>query len=146
MTTAYHFVADRLRDGLAIPPDGEWLEHDGPVIMCQSGLHASTDPYDALEYSPGATLCYVECDGVVTADSNKLVCRRRRIIARIDATAILREYARWAASQVLHLWAAPHVVRDYLARGDDSLRAAARAAARDAARADFNRRVEELFA
>jgi hypothetical protein len=40
-TIAYHFVADKLRDGRAIPPDGVWLEHTGKVEMCESGLHAS---------------------------------------------------------------------------------------------------------
>ena len=37
----YHFVGSTLRDGRPVPPDGEWLVHDGPVEMCASGLHAA---------------------------------------------------------------------------------------------------------
>jgi hypothetical protein len=52
---------------------------------------------------------------------------------------VLREFARECALDVIHLWDAPQIVRDYLESGDDNLRAAARAAARvaawDAARA-----------
>ena len=45
---AYHFVNATLRDGRPVPPDGEWLEHDGAVVMCESGLHASLTPWQAL--------------------------------------------------------------------------------------------------
>ncbi len=135
MITAYHFVGDTLRDGRAIPPDGEWLIHDGPVVMCESGLHASRNPFDALQFAPGETLCVVECALIVSEDSDKLVCHQRRIIARRDATAMLRSFARAQALSVAHLWDCPPVVRKYLETGDESLRAAASAAARDAASA-----------
>ena len=140
----YHFTGKTLRDGRPIPPIGEWLEHDGPLVPCKSGLHASAHPFDALKYAPGNMLHRVELEGdlVLHGDPpDKCVGRRRKIIATIDATSLLREYARWCASQVLYLWDAPQVVRDYLATGDESLRAAARdaawaaaGAARDAAR------------
>ena len=126
---AYHFVGPTLRDGRPVPPDGEWLEHDGPCVMCESGLHASRHPFDALRYAPGSTLCLVECEDVVEEVSDKLVCRRRKIVRRIDATELLRRFARQQAIKVLHLWNAPQVVRDYLATGDESLRSAARSAA-----------------
>ena len=52
----------------------------------------------------------------------------------------IRQFARESASDVLHLWNAPQVVRDYLATGNKELRAAAGeaagAAAREAARAE----------
>ena len=132
--TAYHFVGATLRDGRPIPPDGEWLEHDGKVEMCNSGLHASRHPLDTLQFAPGSTLCLVECEDIVTEHDDKLVCRRRRIVARIDATDLLWRAAREYAQAVLHLWDAPQVVKDFLASGDESLRGAARAAARGAAR------------
>ena len=135
----YHFVGATLRDGRPIPPDGEWLTHDGPAVMCESGLHASRHPLDALQYAPGATLCLVECEEIVSEQDDKFVCRRRRILARIDATDLLWRASREFARSVLHLWDAPQVVRDFLATGDESLKAAARdaawAAAWDAARA-----------
>ncbi|MBK7406408.1 MAG: hypothetical protein IPJ41_17850 [Phycisphaerales bacterium] len=130
---AYHFVGNNLRDGRNIPPDGEWLEHSGPLFLCESGLHASVDPFDALTFAPGSTLCLVEVDGDIVEGDDKLVCRRRKIIARIDAGPLLREFARWCALQVIDLWDSPKVVRDYLETGDEAIRAAARDAARTAA-------------
>jgi HEAT repeat protein len=131
---AYHFVADTLRDGRPVPADGEWLVHDGDLVMCESGLHASLHPYDALQYAPGPILCMVQCEDVTNGD-DKLVCRRRKIVRRIDATTLMRRFARESALSVIHLWDAPDVVRRYLETGDESLRAAARAAAMAAARA-----------
>ena len=126
---AYHFVGDKLRDGRPVPADGEWLEHDGPVELCASGLHASICPFDALQYAPGGTLCLVELGGTVIHGNDKVVASRRRIIKRIDAEPLMREFARWSALQVIELWDAPDVVRQYLTTGDESLRAAARDAA-----------------
>ncbi len=132
---AYHFVGKGLRDGSAIPLDGEWLTFDGPVKMCKSGLHASLYPFDALQYAPGETLCLVDCDDIVDEQSDKLVCRRRRIVARIDATELLWDMSRWCALQVIHLWDAPLAVREYLETGKEELRDAAWAAAWAAAAA-----------
>ena len=130
---AYHFCGDTLRDGRPIPADGEWLTHDGNVVMCASGLHASRHPFDALQYAPGPILCRVECEDGVTEHDDKLVCRRRRIIKRIDATDLCWQAARRYALDVIHLWDAPAVVRQYLQTGDETLSAAAREAARAAA-------------
>lgn len=133
---AYHFVGSTLRDGRPVPPDGEWLVHDGPVKLCVSGLHASRRPWDALQFAPGATLCLVDLDEIVEEAGNKLVARRRRIVRRVDLTADLRAFALQCARDVLHLWDAPDVVRRYLESGDETLRTAAWAAARNASLAD----------
>ena len=129
MIRAWHFVGDTLRDGRPVPQDGKWLVHQGPLVICQSGLHASLDPFDALQYAPGPILCLVECDGDIHHQRDKLVCRRRRIVARRDATEGLRYFARMQALSVIHLWDAPDVVLDYLMTGDEVNRDAARAAA-----------------
>jgi hypothetical protein len=126
---AWHFVSDRLRDGREIPADGEVLRHDGEMKMCASGLHASVRCADALNYAPGHTLCRVECSGDLAHAHDKLICRERVIVSRIDATPMLRAWARWCALQVIHLWNAPDIVREYLTTGDESKRAAAGAAA-----------------
>jgi hypothetical protein len=131
---AYHFVGDTLRDGRPIPKNGEWLEHDGEIVICSSGLHASECPFDALQFATGNTLCLVEMDGDIQRQPDKLVAHRRKIIKRIDAEPLMREFARWSALQVIELWNAPDVVRQYLTTGDESLRDAARDAARAAAR------------
>src|SRR5574343_1350583 len=120
-----HFVSDKLRDGRPVPPDGGWLVHDGELVMCKLCLHASRHPFDALAYAPGPVLCLVDCDEIEAEENDKLVCRRRRIVARFDATTMLRAFARQCALDVIHLWNAPQVVRDYLTTGDESLRDAA---------------------
>ena len=135
MIRAYHFVGAELRDGSVIPPDGEWFEVAPPVVLCQHGLHGSEHPFDALTYAPGNTLCIVDLDGEIVRGDDKLVASKRRIVARIYAKQLLFDFARWAASQVLHLWEAPDVVTQFLATGNPSLRAAALGAAGAAARA-----------
>jgi hypothetical protein len=132
---AFHFVSEALRDGRPIPANGEWLVHDGPVKICASGLHFSYDAFDALRYAPGNILCLVEVADIVATEKDKGVCRRRKIVARFDAEPILRYFARIQALSVVHLWTEcpPDVVLDFLMTGDESLRAAAWAAAGDAA-------------
>lgn len=133
---AWHFVANTLRGGRPVPKDGVWLRHEGQIKICASGLHASRQPWNALQYAPGATLCYVECRGDVQEEKDKLVCRERRIIMRADVTETLRYFARMQALSVIHLWASepPDVVLDYLMTGDESLRNAASAATSATAR------------
>jgi len=139
---AWHFLhpGGRLRNGEAAPPDGEWLLHDGSVVPCESGLHASKRAIDALRYAPHEeriVLCRVEVAGtVIEHGDDKLAASERRILWRLDGDTtdrVLREFARWSASRVLHLWDAPPVVRQWLETGDESLRDAAWAAARAAA-------------
>ncbi len=131
---AYHFTGTHLRDGRPVPKVGEWLRHTGPVVPCQSGLHASLHPSDALMYAPGNHLHLVEVEGDIQHHGgDKLVARNRRILKSFDAEKLLREFARWNALQVIHLWKAPQVVRDYLETGDEKLREAAYAAAYTAA-------------
>ena len=147
MIRAWHFVGDKLRDGRPVPADGVKLIHTGPLVMCESGMHASRHPFDALQYAPGNTLCLVECGGQIVegtgAHQDKLICTERTIVVRMDAEPLLRYFARMQALSVAHLWTPPDVVCDYLMTGDESIRAAAMAAAwaaamaaaRDAARA-----------
>jgi hypothetical protein len=131
---AWHFTGDTLRDGSPIPPVGEWLRYEGKVVMCESGLHASVHPFDALHYAPGPILHRVECRDVVETQSDKIVCRERRIISSMDATEMLRYFARMQALSVVHLWDAPDVVLDYLMTRDGAIRDAAWVAAWVAAR------------
>ena len=127
---AYHFTADTLRGGRAIPLIGEWLVHLGDITPCESGLHASKHPLDALVFAPGNILHLVEIMGELVEHGNdKVVGRRRKILASIDATEILREFARWCATQVLYLWDAPEIVYEYLKTGDENKQEAASDAA-----------------
>ena len=136
----YHFTGSTLRDGSPIPEPGVWLKHDGPVIPCKSGLHASEHPFDALAYAPGNLLHKVRLRGNITPHGNpvdKYCASERRIVATIDAECVMRSFARRVALDAVkrHWPEAPRVVVEYLKTGDETKRAAARAAAWDAARA-----------
>jgi len=142
MKTYYHFTGNELRDGRPLPPLGVWLKHDGDVVLCQQGLHASKDAFDALQYATGELLHRVNLRGDLIHSTDKSVGRERRILATIDATDVLRRFARTVALDVAHLWDPLQVVID-------SKRAAAWDAARDAAtakyRAIFNAMIDAEF-
>ncbi len=132
---AWHFTSDTLRDGRPLPADGEVLRHRGDLIMCQQGLHASVRIIDALRYAPGNTVCRVSVSGHEwQGHDDKIVCRERTIVWRIDGESLLRKFARLCALDVVHLWDCPDIVLRYLKTGDEKIRAAAWAAAGDAAR------------
>jgi hypothetical protein len=133
--TGWHFTGDRLRNGDPIPPVGEWIRAEGTIVLCRNGLHCSKRLMDALHYAPGELLHRVELLDNLQDGGDKWVGRERRIIASADATNMLREFARWCALQVVHLWNVPPVVLEYLTTGDESKRAAAMDAAWDASRA-----------
>jgi hypothetical protein len=126
---AWHFTGAALRDGRPIPADGEVLHHDGPLVMCASGLQWSRTPLAALGHAPGATLCRVEVWGDVVEDDDKGIAHNRVILWRMDATDLLREFGRRCALDVAHLWNAPEIVLDYLRTGDETKRRAAAYAA-----------------
>ena len=127
---AWHWTADTLRDGRPIPPVGETLRHDGPLVLCKSGLHASERLIDSLDFAPGNRLHRVRCGGEVQHENDKLVCRERTILwSHAVSDGLLRGFARSQARSVIHLWEPPQVVRDYLETGDEALREAASAAA-----------------
>ena len=134
----YHFTNGTLRDGSPLPPVGQWLKYDGPVVPCESGLHASASVLDALQYAPGNTLHLVELLGDPLQSHgcpiDKFVGNRRRIFRSIDCERLLRQFARQCAMDVIDLRDAPQIVRDYLQSGDEHIRAAAWGAAWDAAR------------
>ena len=127
---AWHWVKDdcTLIDGSPLV----WHEepvHKGELVMCQSGYHASFRALDALQYAPGSICCRVEIGGKFILDTDKLVAKKLTVLWAVDAKKILREFARWCALQVIHLWDAPECVRKYLETGDESLRFIAEAAA-----------------
>lgn len=130
----WHFVDETLKDGADVPPDGEALTAGGPLQLCERGLHASERVLDALKFAPGDTLCRVECDGVEERQIDKFVCASRTIVWRIDAEEVLRAFARRVALEVSEYWDMPDEVRRYLETGNETLRVAARGAARQASR------------
>ena len=130
MIKAWHFTSNTLRDGRPLPAPGEVLRHEGDLVICREGLHASRRLIDALKHAPGSMLHRVTCGGEAVEESDKLVCRERTIEWTIDADDLLWRFARKRALDVIHLWDAPEVVVDYLKTGDESLRKASTAASR----------------
>jgi len=108
--------------------------HRGDLVLCMSGLHASRRILDALRYAPGHILCRVECGGEIIEDYDKLACTRRTYVAVVNATAMLRKFARLCALDVINMWEAPEIVRRYLRTGQEDIRTTVWAArdARDA--------------
>lgn len=125
----WHFLATSLngpvlRDGRLAPAVGEWLEHNGDIVPCKSGLHFSENPLDALRYSPGPVLCKVECDGDLQSHGNpvdKWVCRRRRILWQLDIHEKLRDFSRAQSLKVVDLWNCTPVVMEWLKTGNQKL-------------------------
>jgi hypothetical protein len=103
--------------------------------LCRAGLHASRHPHDALQYAGSEYLWRVTLSGNVVHDDDKSAATERTYVARIDATDLLWRHARLCALEVIDLWDAPDVVRQYLRTGDESKRHAETAAAWAAARA-----------
>jgi len=116
----------------------------GEIIPCHHGLHLSKRPFDALSYAPGPIIYKVKGTGIIIphrgslllADPvDKYVCSERTYTAGgYDCTELLRRFSRMCALDVIHLWDAPYIVKQYLKTGDNRLRVAARAAAKAAAR------------
>ncbi len=160
---AWHWVMKSdtgpvLRDGRPVIV-GAWIEHTGKLELCKTGLHASEDILDSLQYAPGAVMCRVECEGDIVRDTDKLVCTRRRVEWLVDGTSLLRLWAcdcaeraltrereagrepdarSWRAIEVARGFAAGTATREELAAASDAASDAASAAwdaARDAASA-----------
>ncbi len=94
---AWHWLLDgKMRDGTPVHV-GETYSVDGPIQMCQRGLHASERITDALRYAPGTTLCRVRLHGDVIRDTDKIVASRRTVIAMTDGTQLCVAFARYCA-------------------------------------------------
>jgi len=130
----WHFSTGTLGygDGRAIVV-GETHEVSGPLELCERGLHASERIIDALSYAPGPMIYRVRLHGYVLRGDDKACATHRTYLAGCDATDILRLFARQCALDVVHLWDAPVIVREYLETGDESIREAAQEAAQEAA-------------
>jgi len=85
---------------------GKTLHHKGPVLLCESGLHASVRLVDALSHCCGRFLCRVECWGDVQTHSDKIAVRHRRCLAMADVTPQLRLFAVLCAEHVLPIFEA----------------------------------------
>ena len=118
---------------------GETLRVAGEPVLCGHGLHASKKLSDALEHIDGVnlSLCRVTLGGEIIHDDDKSCASARTVVVRLDSAAteeLLRDYARWCALQVIDLWYAPSIVRQWLETGEESISDEAWEAAWSAAR------------
>ncbi|MCK9358138.1 MAG: hypothetical protein M0R22_13505 [Dehalococcoidia bacterium] len=108
---AWHFLPAnrRIRWGKWKDPvrTGVVYVHRGAVEICNTGLHASIQAIDALEYAPGPVACLVECWGDVQQHDDKLVCSRRKVLAMADCTRVLHLFACDEAERALALVSSP---------------------------------------
>ena len=134
VTLAWWYGPDTLprNDGRPVAV-GVTHEVQGEIELCKNGLHGSINPLDALKYGRG-TFWRTKHSGNVVHGDDKLASSSRTYLKRVtDTDDVLRHFARLCALDVIHLWDAPDVVVRYLRTGDESIRAAAMAAARAAA-------------
>ena len=141
MKSFYFANADRaLRygDGRKIKV-GVTHKHEGEVILCKSGLHASLSPFEALYYAPGPILYLVHLSGTIVRGADKVAASERTYLAEYDATDLLRLFARKCALKNIEL-ISPYcsseqyaLIVNYLTAGDVSMRSAAESAAERAA-------------
>jgi hypothetical protein len=117
---------------------GQTAVHHGVLQIGKSGLHASSRALEALRFATGTVVtrvlcCIEEADGTQKApvmEDYQMVGNRRKIVWGYDAEEELRTFARYCANRVVHLWAAPDVVKAYL-RGDSTGKEAAENATRE---------------
>jgi hypothetical protein len=135
--------------------------YDLPTL-CEAGMHGSVRALDALQYAGGAVVCRVVVSGDVAHGDDKIVGRRRTVLAMADATMVLHAFACDQAEEALRRYdpnpdprslAAIETKRRWM-RGEatDEELAAARAAARaagaaawDAARDAANVALEDML-
>jgi hypothetical protein len=143
----WHFLAqDRklaYRDGRTVEAGQTYtVPNDKLLLLCQYGLHACKKVLDALQYAKGPIVCRVELIGKIEHDTDKSVAYKRRVLAMLDATNILHEFACLCAEDALKLVknpdprsiAAIKAKRDWVAgKITDKELVAARDAAKDAA-------------
>lgn len=79
---AYHITGRTLRDGRPLPAVGDVLRHDGPVVPCRSGLHASMRLFEALQHAPddACWLHRVEVGGKLVERADKISASERTIL------------------------------------------------------------------
>lgn len=94
---------------------GAWLEADGPVVACRSGIHACLT--DHLAYWLHEELWRVELEGESVPGLDCLIARRGRLVEKVDAWSEQNGARRFAAA-----------VRDHAAQAVGALPAARRTA------------------
>lgn len=94
---AWHFVPDDgklARCGLEVAA-GYIYSEDGPIELCQNGLHGVRRVYDGIRYASGSTLCKVKMWGEIAEQPGLLVARHREVLAVRTVANELRLWGCW---------------------------------------------------
>ena len=133
---AWWFGPNRPLDGDGgVVTVGTRLRIPTPVELGKRGLQGSRYVLDALRYGSGPVLWRTRHSGTVIDGEEQIISSVRTHLARIDDVApILHAFVRRCALDVVGLWDAPTVVREYLETGAEDIRGAALDAAQGAVR------------
>ena len=98
---AWHFTDGmKLRDGQPLVV-GKTYKFEGKLEMCANGYHASENILHALSYAPGFQVSRVECSGDMDTQSDKLVCRNRKVLWTMDAKKIILAWSMRVATDAV---------------------------------------------
>ena len=82
-------------------------------IPCRSGLHASLQLLNALDYAHSAILYRVRLSGVITKGYDKACATRRKYLARINVSRLLQYFVKMLKADAK---AHAHAYADYCVR------------------------------
>ena len=126
MGNRYYYFANKYRqlryNDNRLIEEGVTHTVEPPLNLCRWGLHASRRAIDALTYDPGPTICIVELGGEIIHGDDKSCATERTYLKVFNGASLLEEISRRCALDVIDLWEAPDVVREYLETGDERLR------------------------
>ena len=101
---AWHFIHPDRR--LRFKPftdivDGETLTAEGPLVLCENGMHASVRAIDALSFISwrSAIVCRVELGDEVEIGANKVCARTRKVLWSAPAGDVFVKFARLCADR-----------------------------------------------
>jgi hypothetical protein len=117
-------LAWHLCEGSSCPSDGTEQTYAGHIVLGEAGFHAYLHPADLLGVSRAyarPVACLVACTEIHDRDATRLVCRRWRVVAKVNVADVAWPYARAEAARVADYWRAPEIVRRYLATGDTAI-------------------------
>jgi hypothetical protein len=105
-----------------------------PLELCYHGLHASEKLLDAVRWAKSSIIYRVMLDGNIIDDGDMMCAQQRTYLTDgIDISSELLKSARMFALDVIDLWYAPEVVRQWLETGDKKYKNEAYKAAEAAA-------------
>lgn len=141
---AWHVTDECQRDGKPLSAIGVEQRYDAAIVPYKTGLYASRRLLDALPYGTGSVVTQVSVASIEQEWEDKLVCRSRTALWRVDAEQAFRTFARQCAWECAGLAKLSAAAIEFLRNGGDSL--AARDEARDCARTfDWNMQEDAAY-